>query len=104
MSSDARRMRATAHYPSEKHFATMASMLRPLNCLLLLVLVGAVACSSSSGGGGSSGSPGDSGGGNDGGGNDAAPDAASAVVNACTTFVDKSAAADSRVLTWDFAI
>jgi plastocyanin len=66
---------------------------------------------SSGGGNGEGGGGGDGGGGGNGDGTgggkdagDAGADAAASVVNACKTFVDRSAAGGSRTLTWDFAV
>lgn len=65
----------------------------------------AIACSSSSGSDGSSGSSGalDSGA-SDSATADAGGDAGAVVINACTMFVDRSAAGASRTITWDFAV
>ena len=99
-------------------------MLRPSNRLFtfasVLALTGLVACSSSSdggtgttadGGAGDGGGTGDGGGGGggdggkvDSGGGDGGGDGGLTPVNACNTFVDLSAAAANRTLTWDFAI
>jgi plastocyanin len=73
--------------------------------LVAIALV--VACSSSSDGG-SSGTTAEAGaaetGASDGGGAADAADAAVAIVNACKTFTDKTAATDPRTITWSFPI
>ena len=91
-----------------------------LKTLLALALTTMLACSSSSdgggtgtgdggggdgGGGGGGGRDGGGGGGGDGGGGGGGDGGGGgAVVNACKTFVDKTAAGDARTLAWDFPI
>ena len=98
-------------------------MLRRSNVLVVLTVLGSgtlafiAACSSSSGGGssgtsdggGSSGTSGASGASGTSGtsgtsGVDSGGDSAAKVVNDCNTFVDRSASAASRTITWDFPV